>query len=188
MVTTAYDATQWSEIFSTVAEIAATLTGLVFVSVSINLSRILRSKSLPVRAWQTLILLVTPLLLGIFVLIPTQSSTALAWELIGFGVILFGGRLAIERRIHRSETDTTLPLTSRPAGWVSSPAPPLLIYICIAVAGATLLAKSGGGLYWLVPAVLLAFLVGLICAWTLLVDAGLTQPDTDQTPDGDDAG
>lgn len=183
-MTTAYNPAEWSDIASTTVEVAATLAGLVFVSVSLNLSRILRSRTLPVRAWQTLVLLFTPLLSGIMVLVPGQSNTALAWELIGLGVILGGGRLAIHRRAHRSEKDIPLPLMSRLGGLVSAAAPPLLCYICMAVAGATLLARSGGGLYWLVPSVLLAFIVGLAGAWTLLVDAGVVQLDTDQTPGG----
>lgn len=185
---TAYDAAQWSDIASTTVEVAATLAGLVFVSVSLNLSGILRSQTLPIRAWQTLVLLLTPLLSGILVLVPGQSNTALAWELIGLGVILGGGRLAIHRRVHRSEKDIPLPLMSKLGGLVSAAAPPLLCYICMAVAGATLLARSGGGLYWLVPSVLVAFIVGLASAWTLLVDAGVVQLPTNQTPGGEDGG
>jgi hypothetical protein len=34
----------------------------------------------------------------------------------------------------------------------------------------TLLAGSGGGLYWIAPAVALAFITGLAGAWVLLVE------------------
>jgi hypothetical protein len=40
----------------------------------------------------------------------------------------------------------------------------------LVVAGGTLLAEGGGGLYWLVPAVLASFIFGLINAWVLLVE------------------
>jgi hypothetical protein len=40
----------------------------------------------------------------------------------------------------------------------------------IAVAGLSLLAKSGGGLYWLFAAVVLAFITGIGNAWVLLVE------------------
>jgi len=56
---------------------------------------------------------------------------------------------------------------------VSALLPALVSYACLAVAGATLLAQGGGGLYWVVPSVLLAFFFGLINAWTLLVDLPL---------------
>jgi hypothetical protein len=39
-----------------------------------------------------------------------------------------------------------------------------------AIAGATLLAQAGGGLYWLVPSVLAAIIFGLVNAWVLLVE------------------
>jgi hypothetical protein len=46
-------------------------------------------------------------------------------------------------------------------------------YACLAVAGASLLAQGGGGLYWLVPSLLLASFFGLINAWALLVEVPL---------------
>src|ERR1035438_5067372 len=55
------------------------------------------------------------------------------------------------------------------AGFVSAIVPALVSYACLAVAGATLLARGGSGFYWLVPTVLLAFFFGLINPWTLLV-------------------
>jgi hypothetical protein len=36
--------------------------------------------------------------------------------------------------------------------------------------GGTLLAPAGGGLYWLVPSVLAAFIFGLGSTWVLLVE------------------
>jgi modulator of FtsH protease len=38
------------------------------------------------------------------------------------------------------------------------------------VSGATLIAMQGGGLYWLVPAILIAFSAALIDAWVLLIE------------------
>jgi hypothetical protein len=40
----------------------------------------------------------------------------------------------------------------------------------VIAAGASLLARRGGGLYWLVPAFLLLLGVGVIYAWVLLVE------------------
>jgi modulator of FtsH protease len=87
------------------------LSGLVFVATSINLNlgRILAYPSLPARAWQTLGLLVSPLLIGFFLLVPGQSRTVLAWELIVSAVLLRTGRVAIDRRSVRSEKDTRCP-------------------------------------------------------------------------------
>lgn len=52
---------------------------------------------------------------------------------------------------------------------MSALVPAAVSYACLAVAGATLLARSGGGLYWLVPSIMVAILFGLINAWALLV-------------------
>jgi hypothetical protein len=41
---------------------------------------------------------------------------------------------------------------------------------CLVVAGGTLLAQAGGGLYWLVPSVLAALIFGLGNTWVLLVE------------------
>jgi len=41
---------------------------------------------------------------------------------------------------------------------------------CLVVAGGTLLAQAGGGLYWLVPSVLAALVFGLVNTWVLLVE------------------
>ena len=123
----------------------------------------------PTRAWQTLGLLVSPLLIGFFLLVPGQSRTVLAWELIVSAVLLGAGQVAIDRRSVRSEKDTPLPLVGRVAGFVSAVAPALVGYACLTGAGATLLAQGGSGFYWLVPSVLLAFFFGLINPWTLLV-------------------
>jgi hypothetical protein len=48
--------------------------------------------------------------------------------------------------------------------------PAVLIVGTLLVAGATRVAHAGGGLYWPVPAVLVAVLAGLGNAWVLLVE------------------
>ena len=41
--------------------------------------------------------------------------------------------------------------------------------LLIGVAGITFLVKAGGGLYWLIPAVLAGLVGGMINAWLFLV-------------------
>jgi modulator of FtsH protease len=173
VVTIAYTADRWTAFGAAAVAAGATLSGFVFVAVSINLDRILSHPSLPARAWQTLGLFVVPVLIGFFLLVPGQSHTVLAWELIVSAVLLGGVRVAIDLRAAQSEKDTPLPLVGRLGGFVGALAPALVSYVCLAVAGATLLAQDGGGLYWLVPSVLVAFFFGLINAWALLVEIPL---------------
>lgn len=172
-MTSAYTAAAWTAFGAGAVGSSATLSGLVFVAVSINLNRILGHPSLPTRSWQTMGLLLTPLIVGVFLLVPGQPRTALGWELIVSAVLFAGARLALHHQSVQSEKATPLPLVGRLAGFVNAVAPALVSYACLAVAGATLLAQAGGGLYWLVPSILIATFFGLINAWALLVEVPL---------------
>ena len=161
---TAYTADRWTDFGVGVAGASAALAGLVFVAVSINLSEILKYRNLPGRAGLTLMLIATPLVVGILLLVPGQPGAALAAELLAAGVVIGGSELVINQRSGRSDQETELT-------WVLARlAPPIVSCGCLVLAGATLLAQAGGGLYWLVPSVLAAFFFGLINAWVLLVE------------------
>ena len=82
---------QWSDFSVAVVGASAALTGLLFVAVSINIEQILAIGALAGRALSTMILFVVPLMVGIFVLIPGQSPTAVGLELIGTGALAGGG-------------------------------------------------------------------------------------------------
>ena len=163
-VTTAYAPTDWTNFGLAAAGTAATLAGLLFVAVSINLKRILEFPSLPARAGQTLILFATPLVAGIFLLVPGQPVAALAWELLVTGVSVGTFQVLIDDHSVRAEQETQLTwLLGRIFPGIASCG-------CLAVAGATLLAQAGGGLYWLVPSVLAAIGFWLLNVWVLLVE------------------
>jgi hypothetical protein len=70
-------------------------------------------------------------------------------------------------------TNARTPLTeqeSRTTWVLSRLLPAVLSCGFLALTGITLIAESGGGLYWLVPAVLAAIVFGLINAWVLLIE------------------
>jgi modulator of FtsH protease len=163
-VTIAYSASAWESLAVAAATASATLAGLLFIAVSINLQRILEYPSLPARAAQTLILLTVPLVTGIFLLVPGQPRLVLGAELLGTAVLVGGFQLRMEVRTPRSDKQTT---TAWILGRVS---PPIITCGCLAVAGATVLAGAGGGLYWVVPSVLAAIAFGLLNTWVLLVE------------------
>jgi modulator of FtsH protease len=161
---TAYAAERWTDFGVGVAGASAALAGLVFVAVSINLSEILKYRNLPGRAGLTLILFVTPLIVGILLLVPGQPGAALGWELLVAGVIIGGSQLVINRRSGRSEKET------RWTWLISRITPAVTSSGFLVLAGVTLLAQAGGGLYWLVPSVIAAIFFGLVNAWVLLVE------------------
>lgn len=163
-VTPAYAAPAWADFATAVAAATATLAGLVFVAVSINLQRILQFPNLPGRAGQTLVMFTIPLIFSIFVLVPGQPSAGLAAELIGSGLLIGAGLLIIDARAGQAPQET------RYSWLLSRIFPAISSCLCLLLAGGTLLAQAGGGLDWLVPAALIAIIAGLANAWVLLIE------------------
>jgi hypothetical protein len=149
----------WANFFVAEAGAAAALAGLLFVSVSINLTRILQFPSLPPRAAEALLVLFAVLLLSLLALVPGQAPALLGAEVAVLGLALW----------------IALTLTLVRGGWPKQYAalrllinqlPPILFVI----AGVMLRAGHPAGLYWLVPATLLAILASVAAAWVLLVE------------------
>jgi len=161
-VSAAYSPAAWHDLYVATASATAALTGLLFVAVSLNIERILKFEGLPERAMQTLAMLLTPLIASILGLIPGQSNTALGVELLVLGV---ASTVAIAQTLRR-----TIPggRNHQHAGFhvlITLPAS-----VPIVVGGASLLAGSGGGLYWIVAAIVAAILGASVNAWVLLVE------------------
>ena len=154
---------QWHDLFVAIAGASAALTGLLFVAVSINLKQVLDYSSLPTRAVETLALIGALLLLSVFMLIPGQPLPVLGGEILGLGVLLGGVLLAHRFSMPRGKDE---PLT-----WTVVPIAVLAAaFAPMTAAGVSVLADGGGGLYWLVPAVVLGFTGAIANAWILLVE------------------
>ena len=100
---TAYDAAAWGGFGTTAATAAATLTGLLFIAVSINLKRILEYKPLPGRAAQTLIFFAAPLVFALLLVVPAQGHAALGGELIATGTVTWVSAQVVDRQAGRSD-------------------------------------------------------------------------------------
>jgi len=159
---TAYDPSEWSNLFVAVAGASAALAGLLFVAVSVNVDRILTVKGLPERGMETIVLLLGVLLVSIVGLIPGQSEVALGVELLILGLVLgaFVGRLP-----------TISQAAEVPSSWIVARwAMRALAVVPLILGGLTVLAEAGGGLYWVVAGIAFAIVGAVANAWVLLVE------------------
>lgn len=160
----AYDIHAWVEFGVAVAGAAAVLTGLVFVSVSINLERVLEVPGLADRAGEGVLMFLGVLVYTLFLLVPGQSLDALGVELIVSGLIFAAVLVLVASLGFR--TPTRQPLSWR----ITRLAAALCSSLPVVVAGVSLLVESGGGLYWLFAGILLSFLGGVGNSWVLLIE------------------
>jgi modulator of FtsH protease len=159
----AYDASAWSDLFVATAGASAALAGLVFVAVSINVERILKLEGVPERALETVLLLLSAVIVSIVGLLPGQSTTALGLELLAVG-LLFGS--IITRLSFRG-----LPARTEPRHWrVSRLLVPGLGTAPVVIGAISLLAETGGGLYWIAAGIVFAIGGAVANAWVLLVE------------------
>jgi hypothetical protein len=159
----AYQVAQWHEFAVATVGAAATLTGLLFVAISINLDRILEFERLPRRAAGTLALLLALLIAALFVLAPGQSNGAVAAEISATGVALAAVAVFVAVRTTRAQGD--------PLVWTIGPLVTLLVpAAALVVAGLTLGVKGGGGLYWFLAAAVVGFCGAVADGWVLLVE------------------
>ncbi len=145
----AYQAQSWQVFYAAVVGAAATLTGLLFVALSLNLRAILQEAAH--RARETFGGLVGLLVLALVVLIPGQSFLWLGTELIVGSLIYlaYGVRLQVQ-------TMRRLPIGRR-ARWMARIALLNLGTLLILWSGLSLMLQRLSGLYWLVPTNLIYF-------------------------------
>lgn len=154
----------WENFFLAEAGASAALAGLVFVGVSINLTKIMTYPGLPNRALEAFIVLVVTLLVTSLQLVPGQSPVLKGGEvlLIGLSVWLVITRLHI---IH-------LHMVEQRHRWQSL-AETLLgqaATLPLIVAGIGMILQTAGSLYWLVPGILSSYLIVFYNAWVLLIE------------------
>lgn len=159
---TAYSAGEWTDLFVASASASAALTGLLFVAVSLNIKDILENKILPGRALQTLLLLLSAVVVSLVGVVPGQSATALGVELLIFALGFGGWALTLAVRSVEATRQYVHPLFH--FGLIlPGTVPPV-------VGAVSLIAQSGGGLYWTAAGIVGALLGAAVNAWVLLVE------------------
>jgi hypothetical protein len=161
---TRVDVDSWNGFAAALATASAALAGLVFVAVSINITRILRVPKLPGRAGETVILFVGALCDCALVLIPHQPVTALGVELLVAGTLAAAILGAIV--VPALGVPTRQPWSWRLARVIQG----LAATVPVILAGCSLIGWIAGGLYWLAAGVLFAIVFAVGNAWVLLVE------------------
>jgi hypothetical protein len=157
----AYQPELWKDFGVSVAGLAGALTGLLFVAVSIKSDALARSRSLTARGAQTLVLFITPGVTAVLIVAP-QPVTALGAELLAVAAVSGTVLFVLDRRAgHEQERGV--------ARYIERASPNMVTAVLVLISGLTLLLGAGGGLYWLIPAVVAGLVGGVVNAWLFLL-------------------
>lgn len=154
----------WSEFMVAAAGVAGALAGLVFVTLSINLSRIIASPGVPGRAAETIILLAGALAGTLVALVPHWSAAHLAWTLAAVTVPTWLAPMVIQARSIRQHAYQTRALAVLRVVLLQIATLPGVL------ASGALLGFVPGGIGWFAFGVIASLLVGIFNAWILLVE------------------
>ncbi len=154
----------WSGFFEAEVGASAALAGLLFVGVSLNMSRILALKGVADRALEALTLLVAILLISSLQLVPGQPRIALGAEILLVGAVAWVAVTTLElRTLGASERQYRKYYVNNLVIGQAA----VLPYIA---GGLVMIALSSAGLYLAVVAVLVSFVDAILDAWVLLVE------------------
>jgi hypothetical protein len=159
-----YDPAAWTAFFVAITGAAAGLAGLVFVAVSINLDKIIKGSTLlAARAAETLAILLFVLASSALPLVPQKT------ELVGAEILVIALPLTVIMVRNQLKFQRQNP--NSPLIWsVSRMAASGVALVPGTIAGVSLAAHWGGGLYWLAPTALFGIAGAVYSAWVLLVE------------------
>lgn len=154
----------WHDFFVAVAGAAAALTGLIFVGVSLSLTKLLTIPRLLDRASSALILLLTLLIISCFGLVPNQASILLGLEILSIGVVIWIIMFRLDQSILKATQKEYRKQYKRMIVFTQVAILPYLI------SGIVTLCTGYSGIYWLIPAIVFSFSKAVLDAWVLLVE------------------
>jgi len=164
---TASDLLAWHDFFGLVAEVGATLAGLLFIGLTISLDHVLKAPGYLARAFAALFLQLEMLLIGLFGVIPGQPAYVLGLEFIAVGLALFGGIATFTRNF--PECDRSHVLGSKGPRRFRTMLTVIATFSPV-VAGACLVAGWRGAPYWLIPAEIASLYLSIGNAWVFAVE------------------
>jgi len=154
----------WEDFAEMIGGASGALTGLLFVAVSLNATRIAGSQGLRASAAQTLVLFLTPLAMAGALLTPGQADWVLGAELVAAGVVAAWILLSLRRTKRRlADEDRRLAEVFNRRG------PNVMVMALFVASGIILICGQSPGLYLLLPASLVALVSGALNAWLFLL-------------------
>ena len=155
---------EWNDFYVAVAGAAAALTGLLFVGISISLTKILSTPILPMRASISLILLAAILIFSVLLLIPLEKKNSIGYEIIALGFVVW---IIITRADMKIYTQAPQEYKRHSLFYLLFDQLAILPYI---IGGFCIVLIGEAGFYWIVPAIILSFIKSVLDAWVLLIE------------------
>ena len=154
----------WEAFFTAQVAASATLAGLIFVGVSLNLTKILSNPSLPNRALAGFYLLMAILIISSLQLVPDQTFAFRGAEILVVGLTTWfaGSRLDLAS-VRQSEAEFRKHFIRHS----------ILFQIAVfpyVVGGILVLMGHPFGFYWVAAAIVLSLFSTFFEAWVLLVE------------------
>ena len=154
----------WESFFVAQVGASAALTGLIFVGVSINLTKIIASPGLPGRAFEALLVLLAVLVTSSLLLAPGQSSKLVGIEVLGIGALVWGTNTKLQVDIWRQME------AQYHRRFIQQVVLNQVATLLLVVSGVLVLTLGESGLYWLVPGFICCILAAFLDAWVLLIE------------------
>ncbi len=155
---------EWHDLFVASAGAAAALMGLLFVGLSINLSKILTFPVLVNRALLAAMLLLSILIQTLLLLVPRETPHIAGLCTLVIFAISWPGLTYIDLQIFK-KTDKNYKILHLLKMLFDQVA-----FLPYFIGGILMLNGSASGYYWLVGAIIISFIKASLDAWVLLVE------------------
>jgi hypothetical protein len=163
-VSVLYEPGAWQPYLTVVAGAGATLCGLVFVGLALNLEPIKQSPALVGRAGEAVSLLLAALLCALVGLLPGVTARLAGGLLLVLGAAIWTWLVALQAAAYREQRQRYLHY------FVVRVCLGQLATLPVLVGALGLRAGSGGGMAWVAGGLALFIVVGVFDAWVLAIE------------------